>query len=169
MLKYRHIAMQLFIILSIVNSGFANNLGGKIVRAGWEGNLEMVRTLIEDDGVDPDIEEELNIHGEIDKYTVLLSACESYLIKRNYNSREILKYLVSKGANINFRNRYGSCLISSTKHNNFEAVKLLVELGADVNITSTLPGSDSTPKKIALEYGYTNIYKYLSAIEKNNN
>ncbi|KAL7801059.1 Pfs, NB-ARC and ankyrin domain protein [Trichoderma afarasin] len=65
-------------------------------------------------------------------------------IQASKTSTTLLKLLLDRGANINYRNTLGSTALSyalsyavSLRSNNFEVVKLLLDRGADVNATDT--------------------------------
>ncbi|CAF1216704.1 unnamed protein product, partial [Didymodactylos carnosus] len=81
---------------------------------------------------------------------------------------DVVKYLISKGAKVDVKNRYGvSPLLLCAEGGNKELVQVLVQAGANVNITPTgdlaeenfLAGQ--TPLSGAAKKGHTEICEYL--------
>jgi len=76
------------------------------------------------------------------------------------SSLESIKLLLEYGANPNRGNNHNwTPLHQLVSKNNFEAVKLLVESGADVNTRDTL--YNRTPLMVALQYSFGEIAEYL--------
>jgi ankyrin repeat protein len=60
--------------------------------------------------------------------------CNSKIKECNASNEKLIKFIIGHGANLEMRNWKGyTPLIEATRESNFEAVKLLVELGADIN------------------------------------
>jgi ankyrin repeat protein len=94
-------------------------------------NLEMVKFLVENAGANPKIA----VASSID------SACDLYFYSHNEDYKEMIRYLVSKGANVNAKEHFTpyECvqlrLSRFTEENEYtlrckELLELLVELGA---------------------------------------
>jgi len=79
----------------------------------------------------------------------------------NYDGIEIVKFLVSEGADVNAQNnRYrASPLWHAVFFNNLEVAKFLVEKGADINAKSA---NNQTPLELANERGEPAMIQYLS-------
>jgi len=96
-------------------------LGDEFAAAIDRGNILAVKALVED-GADPDTP---IAYGE-NKVTPLMKAA-------GRGRRDIVKYLVSKGATVNGRNADGdTALMEAVKRGFDDIVLLLIEAGADV-------------------------------------
>ncbi|RAP73887.1 ankyrin repeat domain-containing protein [Paenibacillus montanisoli] len=85
---------------------------------------------------------------------------EKYFTAIENGDTVTVKNLVESGIDINLRNaNYETGIILATSRNNFEMVKLLVTLGANVNRPSK--EIDNTPIMIASVEGYTEIVQFL--------
>ena len=69
---------------------------------------------------------DINHQQERYGHTPLIIAC-------NYNYKELAKFLISKGADINIRGKDGSSALIAAGSNSQELVELLLSKGADVN------------------------------------
>lgn len=108
-----------FLLKHGANSTFRpNNKTSPLLEAASKGNLKIVRMLLKHGAVvdDPDDANE----------TPLLRAVQLS------GSSDVIRELLSAGANINFRNKFGdnAVMLAALQHN-IEAVKLLIGLGVD--------------------------------------
>jgi ankyrin repeat protein len=110
-----------------------------------ENNLELVKRLIEHDGVDINIRED-------DGKTPLIYAC------CNDDCEEIAKYLVEHGADVNARDDHGTTALMPASYSNLDMVKYLVEHGAYVNATTR---TGFTARQHAKVEHQDDIVKYL--------
>lgn len=100
---------------------------------------------------------------------------ESALIKAS-NRPEILSFLISKGANLEEKTGFGkTALFYAIQFNNFESVKVLVENGANLNVSLIKEEDkgkegeyfelrkvlDFNPLAYSMRYGSENLTKYL--------
>ena len=83
------------------------------------GDIDAVKALVES-GVNIDVQ------GKTYGYTPLLSACE-------HNYIDMVRYLLSKGADPNIRAKDGSTAIIRAAGNAPDAVELLLSAGADID------------------------------------
>ena len=76
-----------------------------------------------------------------------------------YNNRDIVEFLIEKGAKVNKADDEDvTPLYNAIIYNNIDIVKLLVENGADVNKANA---KNETPLHIAVHHGYKKIVKIL--------
>ena len=104
-----------------------------------KGHLPIVHYLIEKHNVD------INIEGYEEK-TPLHYACE-------YGHLQIVEYLISKGANVNAKDKYGNHVIHyASKLGHLPIVQYLIE---KQNIDIKIKGRDElTPLLYTCEYGH---------------
>lgn len=125
--------------------------------AGANGNLEILKLLFEKSKIKIDIEATNRYGG-----TALIPACE-----KGYSN--VVKYLISKGININHVNNLGlTCLLEvvtfgddSSKYQ--EIVKALLKNNADIEIKDQ---NGKTALQISHERGFNNIANILQASNK---
>lgn len=85
-------------------------------------NIEAVRILVEN-GADVEYQ-----NDEIDNTTAIIWACWG-------GEEEIVKYLIEKGANINYKDKNGNtALMHAANHYNLEAFETLLKFKADTKI-----------------------------------
>jgi cytohesin len=98
-----------------------NTSGGTALQqASWAGSLECVKLLLESGAdINP-----LGNEGSV------LHAAAPY--------PEITKFLINKGAGVNYRTKYGSAPIHKAAGNSYKSLKMLLEEGADPNSTNSL-------------------------------
>lgn len=95
--------------------------------------------------------------------TVDSDADTSLMLAALQRNVECVKYLVSKGASVNAKNRSGwTALLWAVCSNSLPCVRTLVSSGADVNSVATR--SDLSVLKQAVMCGYVEIAAYLIAI-----
>jgi ankyrin repeat protein len=126
------------------------------------GDLDVIRCFVEH-GADLDYSpsgkeaDELNITGQTALFMATLK-----------EQKDVVEYLIGKGSKVNVKNRYGvSPLLLCAEGGNEELVRLLVDAGADVNMSPSgelahehlLAGQ--TPLYGAAKKGHLNICKYL--------
>jgi len=99
------------------------------------GHLPIVKYIVE------------NLNADIDKgkFTALMYACR-------HNNIEIIKYLHSRGAEINNHQHYYNPLLIATKHNNLYVIKYLVNHGAEIS---------SYCLQYSVSHGYYEVFKYF--------
>lgn len=107
---------MLFGLLAIVN---IYSQESELVAKAGINDLEAVKALVES-GADIDAQ------GDAYGYTALLSACE-------HNYIEMVRYLLSKGADPNIRANDGSTAIIRAAGNAPDAVEPLLSAGADID------------------------------------
>ncbi|WP_240633435.1 ankyrin repeat domain-containing protein [Paenibacillus montanisoli] len=96
----------------------------------------------------------------MEKSNMIEQVKEKYFTAIENGDTVTVKNLVESGIDINLRNaNYETGIILATSRNNFEMVKLLVTLGANVNRPSK--EIDNTPIMIASVEGYTEIVQFL--------
>ncbi|MBT4007870.1 MAG: hypothetical protein HOF07_01185 [Elusimicrobiaceae bacterium] len=115
-------------------------------------DTETIKKMIDD--TDP---ANLNI-SDFNSYTLIHIALGS-------NNKEILKYLMEKGANPNtFNNLNNAPIHTAIYARNLEMVKVLIENGADINLKDKKPNIRHTPLTLAIDsYQYA---KYSSTAER---
>lgn len=114
---FKALSIGLCLSTCLVN---ANNVT-ELIRACADGNLEEVKKLIEIDKVDVNSQEPESLD------TALHIAAGKSL--------DLVKYLRSKGARIDIKNKHDlTPLVSAVFSNNFPVVQYLVENGANVNV-----------------------------------
>ena len=96
--------------------------------AASNGNLDMVKLLVEELGANVNYRSEYNI-------TAVRDACTSGHV-------DIVKYLVSHGADIFLKHQYNqsTCLIEAIANGHFEVAEFLLEEGLDPDIPTTDTG-----------------------------
>lgn len=107
-----------------------------------EGDLQGVKRCIEENGAD------INYTDHCGESALIKASLKGYL--------EIVKYLISKGADMNLGNY--TALIWASIEGHLEIVKVLVEAGADLNIKES---SGNTALIKASQKGYFEIVKVL--------
>ncbi|KAJ5071633.1 ankyrin repeat [Anaeramoeba ignava] len=134
-------------------------LNRKLILACQENSIENVKLLIENGS---------NIHFKAAKgKNPLHFACQN----QKQNSFEIIKYLISKKADVNAQTNKGeetplhfAIQFQKNKENSFQIIKYLIENGADVNVKNK---RKETPLHFAIQYQSQNkensfeIIKYL--------
>lgn len=86
----------------------------------------------------------------------------SLCINNNIGSKAVdcLKYLISKGADINVKNNNGTCpMHMAASEGQVECLKILLELKADTKLKDN---RDQTPLDLAKLWGHRNCAKYLN-------
>ena len=117
----------------------------KLFQSAWKGELEEVKLLIE---------QGLNVNVYQNTYSLLMAASSS-------NNTELIKYLIAKGAKVNDANDSGETALHFVAwKGNLDAVKELVEHGADVNAYYRANGG-LTPLLCAAESRSLETVKYL--------
>lgn len=140
-----------------------------------KGHKDIVTLLIHHQSLNRNIE--INTIEKLLKFidqkrdlTSIDSQGESPLTRAiEFNQADIVKWLISKGVDINASVFQGNPLQRAVENNNLEMVKLLIQLGADVNTlvrigASTCFGGEgkvSTPLAIAVEKEYIDIVHLL--------
>ena len=119
-----------------------NKFNNAIHLAVKNGNLEVMKILVEKRNANIQLE---GLHEAV-----------------KYNSCDILKYLISQGAEINMLNYEGISPLCIASHNgNIESVKILLDNGADVE---TKDSFKRTPLHLSAQRGYWSIVKLLIEI-----
>ena len=117
----------------------------KLFQSAWKGDTEAVKLQVEQG-------QNVNIYQNT--YSLLMAASSS-------NNTELIKYLIAKGAKVNDKNNSGETALHFVAwKGNLEAVKELVEHGADVNAYYRANGG-LTPLLCAAESGSLETVKYL--------
>lgn len=117
-------------------------------KAANEGNVEIVALLVE---AGASIEAPSVYISDVDGYTPLMLAC-------SYAGIEVIRYLVKSGANVNAQNENGKSVFMeaawSNQDESVEAVKLLVENGADTTLKDSggRTGSSGARNRDVIEY-----------------
>ena len=154
-MKKLHCIILLLVIYSI--TGFSKEMKREFYDAVIKGNLALVKKMI---SLEPNI-----IKGTDEKCTPLNWAAENGQI-------EMVQYLLTKGSNINSRNRIKFTPLHSATHVNsknqcyYDISKLLIDAGADVNArggVSAVAGFDlnQTPLHFAANNGNFELVKLL--------
>lgn len=122
MKKIRNIFLAFMLGIVSIQCIWANAMDSDECRlVSHVGNLDEVKSLI-NKGVD--------INAECDGSNALIKA-----LNGSFTNLKVLKYLISKGANINKADNKGNtALIRAAEYGILEAVKVLVESGANVNL-----------------------------------
>ena len=161
MKKIQRIILAFMLGIVPIQSALANSKANALVDAAQNGNLEKVKTLIEKEGVDINAKETETKFG----FTALIAASNSF----GYSNLEIVKYLISKGADINATTNYGvTALMMASLSGSLAVVKALVEgkkafisifsKGADINAKDN---KNRTALLDASITGHLEIVKYL--------
>ncbi len=123
---------------------------GDLHQAVRVGDLKTVKKFIEE-GVPVD-KPDARLNSTIKDETPLMIACEK-------GNVEIVRYLISKGANVNAKDSLGGTpIILATVKGHVEIVKILISKGADVNAVD-IDGNSAL--WCAAEFDYPEIYKLL--------
>ena len=96
---------------------------------------------------------DINHQQERYGHTPLIIAC-------NYNYKELAKFLISKGADINIRGKDGSSALIAAGSNSQELVELLLSKGADVNAKTK---NGATALSIVVKEGHQKIINILKS------
>lgn len=141
----------------------------KLLMAIWQENISYIQQALSEgvdvnknlrqqtppEGFDSSAEKSKMLNQEIDKMTFLDFA----IIKGN---PEIVKLLVSKGADVNKNYSGISPLVQSVLYNNYAICEFLISKGADVNYTVIIDNRNyGTPLTLASEEGYLKIARLL--------
>ncbi|XP_078346596.1 myotrophin-like [Oculina patagonica] len=96
-------------------------MGEELVWACKNGDLDQVKAIVDKPG--------FNIDGE------LLNGRNGLHFAADYGQKEVIEYLLSKGANINLPDRHGiTPLLASIFESKTACVQLLLEKGANKNL-----------------------------------
>lgn len=101
--------------------------------AAYSGNYELVKVLVENNA---NINIKTNDTGRTPLFLAIENIGDHDSKQRNENKFQVIKYLISKGADVNIPDNYGlSCLMRarSIPHKQAETMELLISHGADVN------------------------------------
>ncbi|XP_077297584.1 uncharacterized protein LOC143919246 [Arctopsyche grandis] len=91
-------------------------------------------------------------HIKCDLNTFMHLACQ-------YGNEEVLKFLIERGADINYKNHLNETLLhSAAKYADVNILKLLIDKGLDVNISNKI---GDTPLLIAAEFKNTESFLFL--------
>lgn len=118
------------------------DINEKLIKSIENGDLESVKECLKN-GADVNARQESGA-------TPLVYACENYLDNGNLANLELVRFLISKGANVNLKNATNK--LSTLLHcatNNLELTKLLIDNGADVNAKNLF---GKTPLMYACSY-----------------
>ncbi|XP_031616943.1 serine protease persephone-like isoform X2 [Contarinia nasturtii] len=141
MIKLNFLVALLFFCFEVCAN---SDLDNRLTSAAVEGNIETIKTLI-NDGANVNFEDEY-------KHTPLHWAAVQ-------GHAEIIKYLIEKGVNVNVENLDKNTPIHWAAWNGHkEAVKTLIDHGANVNAEDK---DKATPLHKAAENGHTDTVKYL--------
>lgn len=133
-------------IFYLIERGFTNtNVSQFLLPASYDGNLEMVRYLVEH-GADVDY---------FDNYfTSLMLACSK-------GNLEMVRYLVEHGADVNIQiqsNEGNTALMIASAYGHFDIVRYLIRHGANVNLRNNV---GETALLFANEQFHLGIVDYL--------
>ncbi|CAH3156564.1 unnamed protein product [Porites lobata] len=96
-------------------------MGEESVWACKNGDLDQVKAIVEKPGFDVN--------------AGLLAGRNGLHYAADYGQKEVIEFLLSKGANINLPDKHGiTALLASIFESQTECVKLLLEKGADKNL-----------------------------------
>ena len=147
--------MKKFIsILIIAVLGLLTGCISPLATATYKGQMDMVRELLNNKDIDINEITACDMTSPTMGYTPLMCAVEGGHI-------EIVKLLLSKGADVNTKSGRGTALHVAVERGHAEIVRLLLDNGADLSIIgSPGPASNSlrgTPLQIAQEKGQNTI------------
>lgn len=112
--------MLLFFTLGFIFSAIAmqeNESGEKLIDAASMGQLEKVKEILTLENIN---------YQDKGKNTALLNAM-------NYGYKDIVKFLVEKGAGLNYQNKFGETVLMYSIHDN-DLMKLFIGKGANLNL-----------------------------------
>jgi ankyrin repeat protein len=110
--------------------------------------MELMRTFIHNGTNVNSVDNEM--------YSMLHVACRAF--PEHHNFDHVIEYLVEHGAKVNCIDHYGiTPLHILSEYGRIDLVRLLVEHGADVNLTREKP----TSLHMATENGHLNVVQYL--------
>lgn len=109
-----------------------------------KGSLEQLKAVMKND---PEIVNKVSKEG----YSPLTLACY-------YSNNEVAKHLINYVDDIDSKSGYGTPLMAATVKKNVEIIKLLLENGANPNITDQ---NGSTALHFSVIFNYTDIVKLL--------
>lgn len=96
-------------------------MGEQLVWACKNGDMDQVKAIVEKPGFDVNKE--------------LLGGRNGLHFAADYGQKDVIKFLISKGADVNRPDRYGiTALLASIFESKTECVKLLLEKGANKNL-----------------------------------
>ena len=137
-------------ILDYVKRGKGQFKGQSLYIAADFGKLDDVKKFVEE-GADVNYVCEQQCAG----WTPVMIAAAN-------NHPEVVRYLISKGADVNIANRMGrTALHYSTNYEFIDIIKMLLEAGANPNATSQDNTTPNTPVKAAILRENTTILKLL--------
>ncbi|MEW6741037.1 MAG: ankyrin repeat domain-containing protein [Nitrospirota bacterium] len=147
--------MKKFIsILIIAVLGLLTGCISPLATATYKGQMDMVRELLNNKDIDINEITACDMTSPTMGYTPLMCAVEGGHV-------EIVKLLLSKGADVNTKSSRGTALHVAVERGHAEIVRLLLDNGADLSIIgSPGPASNSlrgTPLQIAQEKGQNTI------------
>jgi ankyrin repeat protein len=145
--------LHLLVLVSFVGAG--ENLNSEFRVAAGLGQLERVQVLLKQGA---EIDSRAPSAGNVPAggTALMLAAARDHI--------EVVKFLISKGANVNLADEGGgTALIYTVWKGNKEIVALLLEKGADI-YARTRDGR--TPLSVAKQYGHTDIEQMLKAAAK---
>lgn len=148
MKKIQQIILAFMFGIVPLQSAWAVSKADELVEAASNGDLEQVKTLIEKEGIDINARETEYEIGE----TALIGASTG-------GQLEVVKYLISKGADINIKDNDGvTALMMASAKGHLEVVKYLIDNGADINAKASV---DTTSLMVASYYEHLEVVKYL--------
>ncbi|CAL1527439.1 unnamed protein product [Lymnaea stagnalis] len=128
-------------------------LKNELIKAVLSGEFDRVQTLLTQ-GADVNETEEVESGSVWSALTAIVSK------RRSYETKGIISVLLRKGANVDWANKKGqTALVLASLNDDFEAVKLLIEYGADVN--HIIQGDRNTPLILAAKRNNTKTVEIL--------
>jgi len=134
---YSHINIVRLLLEKGANVNFRTVDGTTaLMFASMAGHIDIVKLLLEK-GADIDLKNENGVNALIEAMTSVRTEAVEVLKSSGADftaAIELLQYKKTIGTNINEKDRFGaSIIIKAAQENNFEKVKLLIDMGANVN------------------------------------